>query len=86
MVDAIEFVAEYGHRFLPLYSFDWKTGNWDYAGAGQVFPITNLGGNGGKSYADYIATARCVVSSVPNLSVERYIPKCIDPQLVNFKI
>ncbi|GAQ81234.1 Aminotransferase class-V domain containing protein [Klebsormidium nitens] len=29
---AIEFVAEYGVRFLPLYDFDWKSGNWSYKG------------------------------------------------------
>ncbi|KAJ4952115.1 hypothetical protein NE237_028947 [Protea cynaroides] len=25
---AMEFIATYGQRFLPLYSFNWKTGNW----------------------------------------------------------
>jgi putative cell wall-binding protein len=27
---AIEFIAEYGHRFLPLYKFDWITGDWTF--------------------------------------------------------
>lgn len=27
---AIDFVAKHGHRFLPLYSFDWATGNWAF--------------------------------------------------------
>ncbi|KAJ1275475.1 hypothetical protein BS78_05G138200 [Paspalum vaginatum] len=27
---AIDFVAAHGHRFLPLYSFDWATGNWTF--------------------------------------------------------
>ncbi|WOK97376.1 hypothetical protein Cni_G06084 [Canna indica] len=27
---AIEFVAAYGHRFLPLYHFDWVTGDWSF--------------------------------------------------------
>ncbi|KAL6906196.1 hypothetical protein ACP4OV_003797 [Aristida adscensionis] len=27
---AIEFIATYGHRFLPLYKFDWFTGNWTF--------------------------------------------------------
>jgi hypothetical protein len=27
---AIDFVAAHGHRFLPLYSFDWSTGNWAF--------------------------------------------------------
>ncbi|CAO2152213.1 unnamed protein product [Urochloa humidicola] len=28
VLDAVEFVAAHGHRFLPLYGFDWATGNW----------------------------------------------------------
>lgn len=31
VLDAIEFIADHGHRFLPLYNFDWKTGSWDFA-------------------------------------------------------
>lgn len=27
---AIEFLATYGQRFLPLYSFNWKTGGWTF--------------------------------------------------------
>ncbi|WVZ88797.1 hypothetical protein U9M48_035270 [Paspalum notatum var. saurae] len=27
---AIEFIASYGHRFLPLYMFDWITGDWKF--------------------------------------------------------
>ncbi|KAL9229739.1 hypothetical protein vseg_005174 [Gypsophila vaccaria] len=27
---ALEFVALYGHRFLPLYDLDWKNGNWSF--------------------------------------------------------
>ncbi|KAK8449946.1 hypothetical protein SEVIR_7G289102v4 [Setaria viridis] len=27
---AIEFIASYGHRFLPLYKFDWITGDWKF--------------------------------------------------------
>ncbi|KAK3136306.1 hypothetical protein QOZ80_5BG0431300 [Eleusine coracana subsp. coracana] len=27
---AIKFIASYGHRFLPLYKFDWITGNWTF--------------------------------------------------------
>ena len=30
VLDAIEFVAEHGHRFLPLYHFDWRTGAWNF--------------------------------------------------------
>ncbi|KAK9112591.1 hypothetical protein Scep_020110 [Stephania cephalantha] len=27
---AIEFIAQYGQRFLPLYNFNWKTGDWTF--------------------------------------------------------
>ncbi|XP_042513714.1 probable cysteine desulfurase [Macadamia integrifolia] len=27
---AIEFIATYGQRFLPLYKFNWKNGNWSF--------------------------------------------------------
>ncbi|SEJ43502.1 Selenocysteine lyase/Cysteine desulfurase [Deinococcus reticulitermitis] len=30
LLSAVEFVAEYGERFLPLYSFDWHTGAWSH--------------------------------------------------------
>ncbi|CAO2148618.1 unnamed protein product [Urochloa humidicola] len=30
VLDAVEFVAAHGHRFLPLYGFDWATGNWAF--------------------------------------------------------
>ncbi|KAL5220707.1 hypothetical protein ABZP36_025420 [Zizania latifolia] len=29
VLDAIDFVASFGHRFLPLYDFDWETGDWE---------------------------------------------------------
>ncbi|OEL14394.1 hypothetical protein BAE44_0024589 [Dichanthelium oligosanthes] len=30
LLAAVDFVAAHGHRFLPLYSFDWATGNWAF--------------------------------------------------------
>ena len=30
ILDAVEFVAEYGYRFLPLYRFDLHTGAWTH--------------------------------------------------------
>ncbi|KAF3793201.1 hypothetical protein EJ110_NYTH10136 [Nymphaea thermarum] len=30
MLAAIEFIAIYGQRFLPLYRFNWKTGDWTF--------------------------------------------------------
>lgn len=30
LLAAIEFIAVYGQRFLPLYHFNWKTGDWTF--------------------------------------------------------
>ncbi|KAK4771822.1 hypothetical protein SAY86_013597 [Trapa natans] len=30
VLDALEFLADYGQRFLPLYHFDLKTGSWTF--------------------------------------------------------
>ena len=31
LIDAVEFVAEHGHRFIPLYHFELDTGTWTHA-------------------------------------------------------
>uniref|UniRef100_A0A0E0MKG7 Aminotransferase class V domain-containing protein n=1 Tax=Oryza punctata TaxID=4537 RepID=A0A0E0MKG7_ORYPU len=31
ILDAIEFIAAYGHRFLSLYKFDWRSSNWTFS-------------------------------------------------------
>lgn len=42
LLDAVEFVAEHGHLFVPRYAFDWRSGAWswrgpaDAAGAGEA--------------------------------------------------
>ncbi|XP_021714213.1 uncharacterized protein LOC110682238 [Chenopodium quinoa] len=30
VLDAVEFVATYGHQFLTLYLFNWRNGDWTY--------------------------------------------------------
>lgn len=32
LIAAVKFVRDYGHRFLPLYEFDIKSGEWNYYG------------------------------------------------------
>jgi selenocysteine lyase/cysteine desulfurase len=42
IVDAVSFVAAQGHRFLPLYDFDVRTGVWAYRGFSECFPAFSL--------------------------------------------
>lgn len=30
VLDAVEFVATYGHKFLTLYNINWKNGDWTF--------------------------------------------------------
>ncbi|KAI3910062.1 hypothetical protein MKW92_042016 [Papaver armeniacum] len=30
ILSSLEFISKYGDRFLPLYSFNWKTGQWTF--------------------------------------------------------
>jgi selenocysteine lyase/cysteine desulfurase len=34
VLDAVDFVAANGHRFLSLYKFNWRTGDWHHTGIG----------------------------------------------------
>jgi selenocysteine lyase/cysteine desulfurase len=38
LLDAVQFVAEYGHRFVPLYAFDWRSGAWRWRGGVPGLP------------------------------------------------
>jgi hypothetical protein len=61
VLDAVDFVASFGRRFLPLYSFDWKTGDWHYDPSCARGLVPNYVGNnsaapspsGGGAKADY---------------------------------
>lgn len=96
VLEAIDFVASFGHRFLPLYTFDWKTGDWQYNhGCGRVSPNTNTAPTNAAAtgrvkaeyeYQSYMAFARSLADSLPNTTSTpaRHIPKGVDPQLIYF--
>jgi selenocysteine lyase/cysteine desulfurase len=73
IVDAVEFVAAQGHRFLPLYAFDAATGLWshrEFEESHEAFSIDTAFGEQGcnatalplgeraRIYADCLAEAR----------------------------
>ncbi|MQL95555.1 hypothetical protein Taro_028214 [Colocasia esculenta] len=98
-VDAIEFVARYGHRFLPLYDFDWRSGAWDYTGGhGNSVAVATVaalradrgrrcgGGGAAAAYDEYMRVARSVAEALRDDPVERPPPDGVDPQLVTFMV
>ncbi len=56
IIDAVEFVAEQGHRFLPLYDFDLHTGLWSCRGFQPTFPAFSLD--------DALAAADCAETAL----------------------
>ena len=81
IVDAVEFVAQYGWKFLPLYEFDAKTGLWqhrdqpdehllslkdvDYDSGRPVWPT--VGGTAPEAaLADYLGAARSLADELPD--------------------
>lgn len=71
LLSAIEFLAEEGDAFLPLYDFDWRSGAWRHAstagGAGHAAgafepeawaPVAMSSGERPEDYAAYLTEAR----------------------------
>jgi selenocysteine lyase/cysteine desulfurase len=62
LLDAIEFIAAYGERFLSLYDFDWQTGAWrhrDAEGQPSLFDLPVVVEEAGPApYRRYLDEAR----------------------------
>ena len=57
IVEAVSFVAEHGHRFLPLYDFDARTGLWACRGFEESFQAFSL--------EDALKAADCRETALP---------------------
>ncbi|EYB67089.1 aminotransferase [Deinococcus phoenicis] len=87
LLSATEFVASFGERFLPLYTFDWHSGAWthpqDQAPAdlfGQTFPERE---DGPVPYAAYLAEAHRLAAGLP-VGERRPLPENVPQDLVFF--
>ncbi len=73
LIDAVEFVAEHGHRFIPLYHFELETGTWTHAksraqyehlsleaalSAGRVEPTARPSAERARLYGQFLDDAR----------------------------
>ncbi|XXG43840.1 hypothetical protein AAC387_Pa01g3788 [Persea americana] len=91
VVAAIKFIAKYGHRFLPLYHFDWRTGAWNFLSSSikKLSPASASSENHEhirNKYEDYMNTAEHIANTLSDCPKERTLPEYIDPQLVTFRI
>jgi selenocysteine lyase/cysteine desulfurase len=70
VIDAVEFVARYGHRFLPLYDFHVSTGAWTH-----VRPVDE----GERLSLEAALTAsRVEVTAKPEVERRAYYGRCLD--------
>ncbi|MFB9991681.1 aminotransferase class V-fold PLP-dependent enzyme [Deinococcus oregonensis] len=88
LLDAVEFVAAHGERFLPLYRFDWGSGAWTHEA--DTAPLDLFGdarperGGGEVPYTAYLAEAVARVAALaPDLEA-RTLPAHIPADLVFF--
>lgn len=96
VVEAVLFMARFGHRFLPLYSFSWRTGEWSFAVAEGYMDNRRswmrqkieeqVGGQCSSKYKDYMMQARLLAGALPDPSSSQGTqpPDQVDPQLLNF--
>nr|DAD22649.1 TPA_asm: hypothetical protein HUJ06_024112 [Nelumbo nucifera] len=88
-------------RFLPLYHFNWKTGEWSFKKRATMddesleeheidFCKLSLANKKAVSvvgkYKSYLETAKLVANSLPKFPPQRKVPRDIDLSLVYFRV
>lgn len=84
LLDAIEFIAAQGERFLELYDFDWQTGAWrhqDAVGQPSLFDLPSVTEESGPvPYGRYLEEARQIAARLGGHG-ERARPAVIPEQV-----
>ncbi|KAK2656166.1 hypothetical protein Ddye_009218 [Dipteronia dyeriana] len=90
IVAAVELLAIYGQRFLPLYHFNLKTGHWSYKKTlkseenNRSIHIKHVGMM--RDYDTYLETARHIAMLLPKFPSKGSLPEDIDPDILHFRI
>ncbi|XP_039123684.1 probable cysteine desulfurase [Dioscorea cayenensis subsp. rotundata] len=95
---SIEFIASYGHLFLPLYEFDWITGDWTFKkrmkkleGFVELRAINSSSTTNGERkdrdvFMKYLFAAEDFALSLSGDICPGFVPADIDPSLILFRI
>ncbi len=100
LLEAIEFIADHGVDFLPLYDFDWRSGAWRHAAdvvEEPLFdpeswtPVARSETSREDDYRRYLSEARALAASLrgtaqPAGFVAAEVPAEIDASLVFFTV
>lgn len=95
ILKAIEFLAMYGQRFFPLYSFNLINGSWRLKA--EKFEALMKEGNcnfpsgvkqGGvmRRNASYFDAAKCIASCLPKFPSQGILQEGVDPNIFSFRI
>ncbi|KDP33229.1 hypothetical protein JCGZ_13501 [Jatropha curcas] len=83
---AVEFIAIYGQRFLPLYHFNWKNGNWTFKKkAFKDLPLA-CGGRIVNKHTSYLEMAKNIANLLPKFPSQRKLPEDLDHNLLYFRV
>ncbi|XP_054819036.1 uncharacterized protein LOC129318334 [Prosopis cineraria] len=92
ILTAVEFIADYGQRFLPLYSFNLRNGNWklktqELGKEDDGNFLIHLLEKEGKARrnASYIEAAMCMANRLPKFPAPSILPGNIDPSVLHFR-
>ncbi|KAJ6289245.1 hypothetical protein OIU76_025121 [Salix suchowensis] len=86
ILTAIEFLAIYGQRFLPLYHFNWKTGSWTFKKGGFKDLVVEETSDNISKFGSYLIRAKQIANLLPKFPSQRKIPRDIDPYLLYFRV
>ncbi|MBX8464098.1 MULTISPECIES: aminotransferase class V-fold PLP-dependent enzyme [unclassified Deinococcus] len=88
LLDAMEFVAEYGERFVALYDFDWASGAWTHPA--DRAPMSLFGDDrpkrqaGPVPFAEYLERAHVLAQALAPAGEGRPVPAGVPEGLVFF--
>lgn len=96
VLTAIEFVANYGQRFLPLYSFNLRNGSWRL----KTEELEELSKEDNCNFhfrllkkvettrrnASYLDAAKIIACSLPKFPPRSILPGNIDPNVLYFRV
>ncbi|XP_057487698.1 uncharacterized protein LOC130773772 [Actinidia eriantha] len=94
---ALEFLAIYGQRFLPLYHLNWKTGSWSFKRKVLIETLQSKDQNRNyygyansdgliNKYASYLEAAKRIAGLLPKFPRQRRVPEDIDLKLLPFRV
>ncbi|KAJ6305634.1 hypothetical protein OIU78_021058 [Salix suchowensis] len=83
---AIEFIAIYGQRFLPLYHFNWKTGGWTFKKREFKDLAEKENSDDANKFASYLTRAKHIANLLHKFPSQREIPRDLDLSLLHFRV